>query len=186
MRLGFHRPRRSGRLTVPGVAAVALVLSAAAIAVAAVPSTGGVISACKKPDGSIRVIDREAGQACSGSQQLVEWNQQGPAGPQGPADPAAAEFVDRFGTGTGGAASASGAPCTVGQVLLSASPVKTAGGVPADGRLLSVSQHAQLFTLLGDTYGGDGKSTFAVPDLRAITPDHMTYSICADGVWPQS
>jgi hypothetical protein len=182
MHLVFHRPRRAGRLAVPGAAAVGLVLAAAAIGSAAIPSADGVISACKKADGSIRIIDLEAGQGCSGQQQLVEWNQQGPPGP---ADPAAGAFLDHFGSGTGGAASASGAPCTVGQVLLGASPVKTAGGVPADGRLLPIGQYAPLFSLLGITYGGDGKSTFAVPDLRAITPDHMTYSICAGGVWPE-
>jgi microcystin-dependent protein len=57
--------------------------------------------------------------------------------------------------------------------------------VPANGQLLDLSSHDQLFALLGTTYGGDGKSTFAVPDLRAIAPDHMTYSICTHGVWPE-
>lgn len=35
-----------------------------------------------------------------------------------------------------------------------------------DGRLLSISQNAALFSILGTTYGGDGISTFALPDLR--------------------
>jgi microcystin-dependent protein len=61
--------------------------------------------------------------------------------------------------------------------------VKTAGGVSANGQLLAISDYNQLFSLLGTTYGGDGQVTFAVPDLRAITPDHMTYSICTHGVW---
>ena len=38
--------------------------------------------------------------------------------------------------------------------------------VPADGRLISIAQQSALFSLLGATYGGDGRSTFAVPDLR--------------------
>jgi hypothetical protein len=103
----------------------------------------------------------------------------------GAARPAASGFLEHFGTDTGGAAPATGAPCTVGQVLLTASPMSAAGGLPADGRLLDIQSHDQLFAQLGTTYGGDGHSTFALPDMRAITPDHMTYSICADGVWPQ-
>jgi microcystin-dependent protein len=38
--------------------------------------------------------------------------------------------------------------------------------LPADGRLLTISEHEMLFTLLGTTYGGDGITTFALPDLR--------------------
>ncbi len=41
-----------------------------------------------------------------------------------------------------------------------------AGWVPCDGRLLSVLTEANLFAVLGTTYGGDGVTTFAVPDLR--------------------
>jgi len=88
MRLLFHRLDGARRLTVLAGAAVTLVLVAAAIGSAAIPSAAGVISACKKADGSIRIIDREAGQACSGQQQLVEWNQKGPTGPAGPVGPA--------------------------------------------------------------------------------------------------
>ena len=94
-------------------------------------------------------------------------------------------FAAHFGTATGGAAAATGAACTVGEVLLTASPVATAGGVPANGQLLPIDGHESLFALLGTTYGGDGKTTFALPDLRPVAPDHMTYSICDDGVWPQ-
>ena len=176
-----QRPSKAARVTALA-AAVALALLAAAVGYAAIPSSGGVFSACKKSDGSIKLIDRDAGQTCPNSQQLVEWNKQGPAGPS---DPASAGFLERFGTGTGGAARASGAPCTLGEILLTASQGMTAGGVPADGRLLLIADNDALFSLLGDTYGGDGQETFAVPDLRAITPDHMTYSICDYGIWPQ-
>ena len=103
----------------------------------------------------------------------------------GAARPAASAFIEHFGTDTGGAAPATGAPCTVGQVLLTASPEATAGGVAAKGQLLEINNHEELFALLGTTYGGDGQATFALPDLRAIAPDHMTYSICEYGVWPQ-
>lgn len=41
-----------------------------------------------------------------------------------------------------------------------------------DGQLLPLSQNTALFSLLGTTYGGDGKSTFALPDLRGRVPLH--------------
>jgi microcystin-dependent protein len=39
-----------------------------------------------------------------------------------------------------------------------------------NGQLLPISQNTALFSLLGTTYGGDGKSTFALPDLQGSTP----------------
>jgi microcystin-dependent protein len=39
-----------------------------------------------------------------------------------------------------------------------------------DGRLLSIAQNQALFSLIGTTYGGDGITTFALPDLRGRTP----------------
>jgi len=41
-----------------------------------------------------------------------------------------------------------------------------------DGQLLPLSQNTALFALLGTTYGGDGKSTFALPDLQGNVPVH--------------
>src|SRR5690348_1690109 len=41
-----------------------------------------------------------------------------------------------------------------------------------DGQLLSLSQNTALFSLLGTTYGGDGKSTFALPNLQGDAPMH--------------
>jgi microcystin-dependent protein len=41
-----------------------------------------------------------------------------------------------------------------------------------DGQLLPLSQNTALFSLLGTTYGGDGKSTFALPDLQGRAPMH--------------
>jgi microcystin-dependent protein len=41
-----------------------------------------------------------------------------------------------------------------------------------DGQLLPLSQNTALFSLLGTTYGGDGKSTFALPDLQGAAPMH--------------
>lgn len=44
------------------------------------------------------------------------------------------------------------------------------GWALCDGQLLPISQNTALFSLLGTTYGGDGKSTFALPDLQGSTP----------------
>jgi hypothetical protein len=70
------------RVLVIAVLATAAV-AVATVAYAAIPSANGLISACKTKDGAIKLIDKEAGQACPGSQELVEWNQQGPAGSPG-------------------------------------------------------------------------------------------------------
>ncbi|MBA4761270.1 phage tail protein [Sphingomonas sp.] len=44
--------------------------------------------------------------------------------------------------------------------------------LPCDGRSLRVSDHQALFSLIGTTYGGDGVTTFNLPDLRGRTPVH--------------
>jgi Phage Tail Collar Domain/Collagen triple helix repeat (20 copies) len=111
---------------------------------------------------------------------------QGPIGPVGPsgADPAAEAFIGHFGSNTNNGAAANGETCTLGEILLSASPSVTVGGVPANGQLLPINQNQALFALLGTTYGGNGQTTFALPDLRGLAPNNMTYSICDEGVFP--
>ncbi len=44
------------------------------------------------------------------------------------------------------------------------------GWLPAQGQILSIQQNTALFALLGTTYGGDGRTTFALPDLRGRSP----------------
>jgi len=50
------------------------------------------------------------------------------------------------------------------------------GYLPADGSLLPINQNAALFSLLGTFYGGDGQSTFGLPDLRGSSPIGMGQS----------
>jgi microcystin-dependent protein len=55
------------------------------------------------------------------------------------------------------------------------------------GQILNISSHQALFSLLGTTYGGDGRSTFAVPDLRTDgrwTPGKPVYQMCLNGTYP--
>lgn len=47
------------------------------------------------------------------------------------------------------------------------------GWALCDGQLLPINQNQALFSLLGTTYGGDGRITFALPDLRSRTPIHF-------------
>ncbi|MCG8476540.1 MAG: tail fiber protein, partial [Cytophagales bacterium] len=41
-----------------------------------------------------------------------------------------------------------------------------------EGQLLSISQNSSLFSIVGTTYGGDGRTTFALPDLRGRSAVH--------------
>jgi microcystin-dependent protein len=58
-----------------------------------------------------------------------------------------------------------------------------AGWMLCDGQLLPISENETLFQLIGTTYGGDGQSTFALPDLRGRIPLHFggDYAIGASG-----
>lgn len=47
------------------------------------------------------------------------------------------------------------------------------GWALCDGQLLPISSNTALFSLLGTTYGGDGRTTFALPDLRGRSPIHV-------------
>jgi microcystin-dependent protein len=54
-----------------------------------------------------------------------------------------------------------------------------------DGRKLQISDYSALFALLGTKFGGDGKSNFAIPDLRGKEPaPNMAYYIAMVGTWP--
>ena len=47
------------------------------------------------------------------------------------------------------------------------------GWATCDGQILPINQHQALFSLLGTTYGGDGRTNFALPDLRGRVPLHV-------------
>lgn len=54
----------------------------------------------------------------------------------------------------------------VGEIRVFAGNFAPVGWAFCDGQLLSISENETLFNLIGTTYGGDGQSTFALPDLR--------------------
>jgi microcystin-dependent protein len=60
----------------------------------------------------------------------------------------------------------------VGEVRMFAGTFAPAGWAMCAGQLMPISQNETLFNLIGTTYGGDGQSTFAVPDLQGRVPVH--------------
>lgn len=60
----------------------------------------------------------------------------------------------------------------VGEIRMFAGNFAPRGWAYCDGQLLAVSQNDALFSLLGSTYGGDGRTTFGLPDLRGRIPIH--------------
>ena len=61
----------------------------------------------------------------------------------------------------------------VGEIRIFAGNFAPAGWMFCEGQLLPISENETLFNLIGTTYGGDGQSTFALPDLRGRIPIHM-------------
>jgi microcystin-dependent protein len=62
----------------------------------------------------------------------------------------------------------------VGEVRLVGWPRIPVGWQACDGSLLSIAEYQTLFTLIGTTYGGDGVTSFGVPDLRGRIPMHTS------------
>jgi microcystin-dependent protein len=61
----------------------------------------------------------------------------------------------------------------VGELRMFAGNFAPAGWMFCEGQLLPISENETLFQLIGTTYGGDGESTFALPDLRGRLPLHQ-------------
>lgn len=60
----------------------------------------------------------------------------------------------------------------IGEIMLFAGNFAPRGWAFCNGQLLSIAQNTALFSLLGTTFGGDGQTTFALPDLRGRAPIH--------------
>lgn len=61
----------------------------------------------------------------------------------------------------------------VGEIRMFAGNFAPAGWMFCEGQLLPISENETLFQLIGTTYGGDGQSTFGLPDLRGRLPVHQ-------------
>jgi len=61
----------------------------------------------------------------------------------------------------------------VGEIRMFAGNFAPAGWMLCQGQLLPISENETLFNLIGTTYGGDGQSTFALPNLQSRVPVHV-------------
>jgi microcystin-dependent protein len=61
----------------------------------------------------------------------------------------------------------------IGQIMIVPYTFAPRNWAECDGQLLSIAQNQALFSLLGTNYGGDGSSTFGLPDLRGRFPMHL-------------
>ena len=61
----------------------------------------------------------------------------------------------------------------IGEIRMFGGNFAPAGWAFCDGQLIPISENDALFTLIGTTYGGDGQTTFALPDLRGRLPLHQ-------------
>jgi microcystin-dependent protein len=60
----------------------------------------------------------------------------------------------------------------IGEIIMFAGNFAPRGWAFCDGQLLAISSNQALFSILGTTYGGDGRTTFGLPDLRSRVPLH--------------
>lgn len=66
---------------------------------------------------------------------------------------------------------------TLGEIRIFAGNFAPQGWAFCNGDLLSISEYEALFMIVGTTYGGDGQTTFALPDLRSRAPVHQGGSL---------
>ncbi|HEY7946539.1 MAG TPA: tail fiber protein [Acidimicrobiales bacterium] len=160
------------RLVVVAVAVAFGALVATGVSWASIPDSGGTIHGCYKTSGTahaLKIIDDAKTAACPKGSTALNWDQAPPG----------------IGTGTGTATSGSaGDTCVEGRIYLYAGNTFPPGEAAANGQSLSILSHMDLFSLIGTTYGGDGATTFDLPNIESLAPDHMTYTICVIGAFP--
>ncbi|MDR0805191.1 MAG: tail fiber protein [Enterobacteriaceae bacterium] len=74
--------------------------------------------------------------------------------------------------------------CFIGQIILVPFDFAPLGFVPCDGQLMPISSNCALFSLIGTTFGGDGQTTFAVPNLKDKAPAGVHYIMATEGIYP--
>lgn len=74
----------------------------------------------------------------------------------------------------------------LGQISLRPSGTRVKFWIPCDGRLLPINQNQALYALIGSRFGGDGRTSFALPDLQADSPQEgLAYHIAVQGMVPK-
>jgi hypothetical protein len=100
------------------------------------------------------------------------------------------DFSSRFGrspTDPLGAQPNSAGVCTnrtIGEAWLFVGNFEPEGTVFAHGQILSIVTYDSLYSIVGINYGGDGLTTFGVPDMRGLEPEGLNYVICVYGLFP--
>jgi type VI secretion system secreted protein Hcp len=119
--------------------AAAVLGAGTAVAIAAIPSSSGIITACRVTTGSspgaLRVIDTEAtpAQTCTTGEATITWDQQGPAGPPGPQGDPGPPGDSGSGTDTSGGGTGGGAPFDTSQTGGPSADIFLAiDGIPGD------------------------------------------------------
>jgi microcystin-dependent protein len=73
----------------------------------------------------------------------------------------------------------------IGQIELFPYNFAPKGWMTCTGQLLSISQNTALFSLLGTNFGGDGRTTFGLPNLQGKEPaSSLHYCIAINGIYP--
>ena len=70
-------------------------------------------------------------------------------------------------------AATTGAEPFIGEIMMFAGWFPPRGWADCNGQILPIAQYTALFSLLGTTFGGNGQTTFALPDLRGRVPMHL-------------
>jgi Phage Tail Collar Domain len=171
---------RSGRLRLVAEIAGGVLLLSAGAAAASVATSGTAapaIHGCVNTRTGALSVQLKAGARCPRGTKALSWSVTGPRGPAG---------TTAFGSKTNTAAEggSAGATCTLGSALLMPGGYYPEGTIPANGRLLQISSDTPLYALYGTSYGGNGTSTFGIPNLKSAAPDGLTYVICNAGVYP--
>jgi len=175
-----HLPRLS---YANAIATLALFIALGGSAYGALRSVApdGTVTACaSNSTGSIRVV--AAAGDCSSDERAISWYD---------ATQSNDLFLSkaRFGNGqppsTRTTVSGDGYGCEAGNIDMVSGNYAPIGTVFADGQDLPISRDSALFSLIGTTYGGNGTTTFAVPNLHNLGPGHVNYVICVTGVVPQ-
>lgn len=74
----------------------------------------------------------------------------------------------------------------IGQIALLPFGYAPRDWAACEGQLLQINQYMALYALLGTNFGGDGRTTFGLPDLRGKAPIPKTaYYIALNGIFPQ-
>jgi hypothetical protein len=159
------------RLVAEIVGGVLLLSAGAAVASVATSSAASpaTIHGCVNSRTGALSVELKAGARCPRGTKTLTWNN-----------------TTAFGSKTGTAAesTASGATCTLGEAILMPGKVFPDNMMKATGQLLSIGGNEALFSLYGTDYGGNGTTTFGIPNLKSAAPNGLTYVICDAGVFP--